>query len=94
MPRAYEQSLIEVRRRKRFRKTLDEEYKRLKDYIDSEKKSRGTFMNEFGKILPSDYIPQLRDPTPILNLEGPNKDYELPDIEDIDDGSIYESGLK
>ena len=91
LPRAYEQSLLEVRRRKRFRKVLDEEYKKLKSYIETEKQARSLFMNEYGKVLPSEFIPQLRDPTPTLSLEGPNKDYELPDIEDLDADSALET---
>ena len=51
-------------------------------------------MNEFGRILPSDFIPQLRDPTPTLSLEGANKDYELPEIEDLDDDLSTESLIK
>lgn len=42
-------------------------------------------MNEFGKVLPSDFIPQFRDTIPTIRLEGSSKEYELPEIEDQDD---------
>lgn len=37
-------------------------------------------MNEFGKLLPSEFIPQLRELAPSMKIEGGMKDYELPDI--------------
>lgn len=37
LPRGYEQSLIEVRRRKKFRRMLEEDMTRIKKYIDREK---------------------------------------------------------
>jgi hypothetical protein len=37
-------------------------------------------MNEYGRLLPADFIPQLRENTPTLRLEGGMKDYELPEI--------------
>lgn len=42
------------------------------------------FLNELGKILPSEFIPQLREQAPSIKLEGGNKDYDLPDIEDTE----------
>lgn len=56
--------------------------------IDKEKTLRNQFMNEFGKILPSDFIPQFRDTTPVVKLEGAGKEYDLPDIEDLEDDLI------
>ena len=57
LPRAYEKSLIEVQRRRKFRKLVDEESGKLKALIKKEKENRNLFMNEFGKILPSEFIP-------------------------------------
>ena len=57
MPRAYEKSLIEVQRRKKFRKIVDEESIKIKNLIKKEKDSRLLFMNEVGKVLPSEFIP-------------------------------------
>jgi hypothetical protein len=87
LPRAYEKSLIEVSRRRRFRKLIDDEYKRLKEAIQREKDARNVFMGEYGRLLPSEFIPQLREQTVTLKLEGGNKDYELPEInEDVPGG--------
>lgn len=57
LPRAYEKALVEIKRRKKFRKTLDEDFKKIKDLIVSEKANRDSFMNEFGKFLPSEFVP-------------------------------------
>ena len=91
LPRAYEKSLLEVSRRRRFRKLIDEDCNRLKQAIQKEKDARSVFMSEYGRLLPSEFIPQLRESTPSLKLEGGIKDYELPDISDGD--HLLESSL-
>jgi hypothetical protein len=80
LPRAYEKALIEVSRRRKFRKAIDDEYKRLKDAIQREKDARNVFMGEYGRLLPSEFIPQLKEQVATLKLEGGLKDYELPEI--------------
>lgn len=41
-------------------------------------------MGEYGRLLPSEFIPQLREQVVSLKIEGGLKDYELPEInEDI-----------
>lgn len=37
-------------------------------------------MNEYGRLLPAEFIPQLREVSPSIRLEGGMKDYELPEI--------------
>ena len=81
LPRAYEKALIEVTRRRRFRKLVDEEVEKLKKQLDSEREKRDSFLNEYGKLLPSDFIPPLRDKGITMRIEGGLKDYELPEIE-------------
>jgi hypothetical protein len=49
--------LIEVQRRRKFRKIIDEEVGKLQKFIKKEKDSRALFMIEMGKILPSEFIP-------------------------------------
>ena len=39
-------------------------------------------MNDYGRLLPAEFIPQLREVTPTIRLEGGMKDYELPEIAD------------
>ena len=54
----------------------------MKKLIENEKILRTQFMSEYGRILPSDFLPQLRELTPQVKLEGSCKDYELPELED------------
>lgn len=90
LPRAYEKALMEVSRRKKFRRLIDEECNRLKQAIGREKDSRAVFMSEYGRLLPSEFIPQLREQVCLLRLEGGMKDYELPDIsEDIGNYDLF-----
>lgn len=42
-------------------------------------------MTEYGKILPSEFIPQFRDTMMSIKLEGSGREYELPEIEDAED---------
>ena len=57
LPRAYEKSLLEVSRRRKFRKIIEDEANRLKIAIQKEKDARSVFMSEYGKLLPSEFIP-------------------------------------
>lgn len=57
LPRAYEKALLEVSRRRKFRKLIDDEVTRLKNAIHKEKDSRNVFMSEYGRLLPSEFIP-------------------------------------
>lgn len=61
LPRAYEKAVLEVARRRKFRRLIDEECTRIKKAIGREKDARNMFMNEYGRLLPSEFIPQLRD---------------------------------
>ena len=82
LPKAYEQSLLEIKRRRKFRKILDETYNKMKQSIENEANLRSQFMNEYGKILPSEFIPQFRDTIMNIKLEGSSKEYELPELEE------------
>jgi len=48
-------------------------------------------MSEFGRLLPSEFIPQLREQTPTIKIDGGFKDYELPDISDLSDDTSSSS---
>ena len=89
LPDAYEKALLEVTRRRKFRRFLDEKVRQLQEQVAREKSLRESFLANLGKILPSDFIPQLREQTPALRLEGGVKDYELPEI---DEGGDYDFG--
>ena len=47
----------------------------IKKAINKESELRNAFMNEYGRLLPSEFIPQLREGTPTIKLEGGIKDY-------------------
>lgn len=42
------------------------------------------FLNETGRLLPSEFLPQLKEVSPILKLDGGQMDYELPEIDDAE----------
>jgi hypothetical protein len=56
--------LKETQRRKKFRKIVDEQFSKLQAFVGKEKEKRQAFLNDLGKILPSDFIPQLREQVP------------------------------
>lgn len=74
LPKAYEKALIEVSRRRKFRKIVEEQHNKLSEFISKEREKRLKFMNEYGKIIPSDFITQLREVVPTIQLDGGLKD--------------------
>lgn len=95
LPRAYEQSLVEMKRRLVFRKGLDAYVGNLKKIIDTEKEKRNSFINNQVQYLPSHFWPQLKEPTPTLNLQGSPSELKFPDFTTCSeikcDLSIFES---
>lgn len=61
LPRSYEKALIEVARRRKFRRLIDEEYTRIKKAVKKEQETRNLFMSEYGRLLPSEFFPNLRE---------------------------------
>ncbi len=57
LPTAYEKSVIEIKRRRKFRRILDEKYNKIKELVSTEKSARDIFISEFGKYLPSEFVP-------------------------------------
>jgi hypothetical protein len=53
--------MIEIARRRKFRRLIDEECNRIKKAVRKEQESRNLFMSEYGRLLPSEFIPQLRE---------------------------------
>ena len=93
LPRAYEKAMIEIARRRKFRRLLDEEFNRVKKAVKKEQESRTLFMNEYGRLLPSEFIPQLREQAATMRIEGGIKDYELPEINEDLAGSVFDTLL-
>ena len=80
LPRAYEQSLSEMKRRTIFRKGLDNYVNKLKKIIETEKDKRNSFINNQVQYLPSHFWPQLKEPTPTLSLQGQPYELKFPDF--------------
>ena len=57
LPTAYEKAITEIKRRRKFRKVLDEKYDKLHKLISTEKQARDVFISEYGKYLPSEFVP-------------------------------------
>jgi hypothetical protein len=57
LPSAYEKAIEEIKRRRWFRKVLDEKYLKLNEHCLRERKLREIFIKEFGKYLPTDFVP-------------------------------------
>ena len=49
-------------------------------------------MTEYGRLLPSEFVPQLREQVATIKVEGGIKDYELPDINEELVGFDYFTG--
>lgn len=50
-------------------------------------------MSEYGRLLPSEFIPQLREQAAIVKIDGGMKDYELPEINEDLAGSVFDTLL-
>lgn len=81
LPTAYHASLVEVSRRREFASTFDKKLKKLQFLTDSEKDLRKKFLAQFGRILPCEFIPQLKLMPPTINVENADTDNSLPKIE-------------
>jgi hypothetical protein len=82
VPQAYETALQEMVRRKRFRRVLDADFAKIRDFVDIERKKRSEFSKHVHTYLPSQFCPQLRDQVPEVVLEGPSNEYDFADVAD------------
>ena len=80
LPKAYEASLSEMKRRTAFRKGLDFQVGKLKKVIEIEKEKRNYFVNAHVQYLPSHFWPQLKEMPGNLSLDGTGKEYDFPDL--------------
>ena len=85
LPRAYEASLKEMKRRVIFRKGIDQYVSKMKMVIDTEKDRRTNFVNSQVQYLPSHFWPQLKEMPPHLSLDGHAKEYDFPDLKNCQD---------
>lgn len=84
MPSAYESALLEMTRRRMFRKMLDQHSAKLKQFIRDEKDKRADFHKHVHTYLPSSFSPGLKDQVPDFTIEGSASDYNYPVLDDIE----------
>jgi len=81
---AYEASLREVSRRRKYIRKIESEYKKLKKYSLDEKNQRKNFFDSWGRIMPEKFIPLLKEPQTMIDLSGKLREFDLPEIESPD----------
>jgi len=83
-PEAYNSSLIEIKRRIIFNKKITKDFERLKQLIVKENANRKQFIQDYGKYLTHDYVPQLKFSDLELKIDLNNQDevLNLPNILD------------
>ena len=81
-PDAYNSSLLEIKRRIIFNRKITKDFERLKQIIVKENINRKQFIQDYGKYLTHDYVPQLKFSDLELKIELNNQDemLNLPNI--------------
>ena len=90
-PEAYKNSLIEVRRRLMFNKTIMSIIERMHEILNKESENRKYFISKFGKYLTNDYLPSLKRVDIKLTIDFKNNQEltRLPDLLISDDDEEY-----
>jgi hypothetical protein len=60
----------------------------MKEFVQGEKQQRKDFLDSFGRVLPSVLLPSIKDDPPHIKQDGKMSEYSLPDLDDLDDGTI------
>jgi hypothetical protein len=83
-PQAYHASIIEIKRRIIFNTKLNKDIDRVKQLIIKENYNRKQFIQDYGKYLTHDYVPQLKFSELKLNIEFFNNEelQNLPNLLD------------
>lgn len=92
-PESYNASLIEIKRRIIFNKRLSTDLERLKQIIAKEVVCRRKFIQDYGKYLTHDYVPQLKFSELELKIEINNQDElaNLPNLLEEEEENIINS---
>ena len=83
MPQAYEQAIAEIVRRRRFRQILNQDIDKLKDFVAAERQKRARFSKDVYMYLPSQFLPALKDDTPVIRVDGPSAELDFPQLDEI-----------
>lgn len=87
-PQSYQASIIEIKRRLIFNKNITKDFEKIKQLVVKENQNRRQFIQDYGKYLTHDYVPQLKFCELKLSIEYINNDeinnlpYLLEDGED------------
>jgi chromosome segregation ATPase len=89
-PQAYSASITEIKRRIIFNKKLNKDIERIKQLIAKENFNRKQFIQDYGKYLTHDYIPQLKFTELKLTIDYYNNDelQNLPNLLDDEEESV------
>ncbi len=95
-PEAYNASLIEIKRRIIFNKKIIKDFERMKQLVVKENANRKQFIQDYGKYLTHDYVPQLKFSDLELKIELNNQDevLNLPNIlEEEEENTVNNNNL-
>lgn len=76
-PDAYNSSLLEIKRRIIFNKKISKDFEKLKLIVSKENLNRKQFIQDYGKYLTHDYVPQLKFTDLELKIDINNQDEVL-----------------
>jgi len=95
-PEAYTSSLIEIKRRIIFNKKITKDFERVKQLVVKENANRKQFIQDYGKYLTHDYVPQLKFSDLELKIDFNNQDevLNLPNIlDEAEENTINNNNL-
>lgn len=92
-PQAYQASLTEIKRRLIFNKKIGKDIERLKQLVVKENVNRKQFIQDYGKYLTHDYVPELKITDLKLSIEFNNHEEisNLPNILNEEEESALNS---
>lgn len=81
LPQAYQATLGEISRRREFQAAFENDLRALLALVEREKEKRIAFIQNYGRILPCDFIPALKNMTPVVKVQNRADEKELPEID-------------
>jgi hypothetical protein len=93
-PQAYQASIIEIKRRLIFNKKISKDFERIKQLVTKENMNRKLFIQDYGKYLTHDYVPQLKFSDLKLSIDFLNNEENsnLPNILEEEEENTLNSG--
>jgi chromosome segregation ATPase len=93
-PQAYQASVIEIKRRLIFNKKISKDLERIRQLVSKENMNRKLFIQDYGKYLTHDYVPQLKFSDLKLSIDFQNNEENsnLPNILEEEEENTLNSG--